>query len=293
MSDIRRSSSPRPATAAWAFLLLMGLGGGGGLAAQDTGGSWERAAPATTPRPSVFSATQAVNLPTAETLAGGELLFEIAHRFQPPVSDSEDALFGLDGPVWLRLGLTWAPTDRIMVGVNRSNLLDNYDLTAKVRLVEGEGPLTWALAAAGGVGFNTDAPDAVEGSRTRQWYGQLIANAQVGERLRLGVVPWLLRNPDIEAPEAETAGGVGLYGQVDITDQVALLTEWNVTEGFSDFTHDAGSVGVVLETGGHFFTLFVTNSLRLNPTQFLAGAGDPFEADELRLGFNITRLIVF
>lgn len=253
--------------------------------------SWSRDRGPTEPRLALFHSTQAVNLPTAETLNGGELLFEIAHRFEPAISEAEDALFGLDGPVFLRLGLSYAVTDRLMVGVTRSNLLDNYDLNVKLRLAGIRGRVPLMVGLSGGLGYNGDVPESVD--RKTQMYGQLILNSMLGDRVGLGVVPWVLRDPDLEAEEAETAVGVGLYGQVYLTDQASVLFEWNATEGYSDFTHDAGTFALELETGGHFFKLMVTNSVRPNPSQFLAGADVPFEPDEWRLGFNITRVLVF
>jgi hypothetical protein len=39
------------------------------------------------------------------------------------------------------------------------------------------------------------------------------------------------------------------------------------------------------------FYLFLTNSTRLNPTQYLVGADRKVVADDLRLGFAITRYL--
>ena len=253
--------------------------------------TWRRGEAATQPRPTIFHSTMAANLPTAETLSKGELLFEISHRFEPPISDAEDALFGLDGPVFLRLGLGVALSDRALFSVTRSNLQDNYDANLKVRVVERGGALPVAVAVAGGWAYNAELPETVD--RSTQVYGQVIFNVAPSRSLALGVVPWVLRDPDLEADEAETTAGVGAYAQVYLSPQVSVLGEWNVSEGFSDFTHDAGSLAVQLETGGHFFTLMVTNSIRPNPTQFLAGADVPFEPGDWRFGFNVTRLLVF
>ncbi|MEQ9568697.1 MAG: DUF5777 family beta-barrel protein [Longimicrobiales bacterium] len=253
--------------------------------------TWNRDRGPTEPRLALFHSTQAVNLPTVETLNGGELLFEIAHRFEPAISEAEDALFGLDGPVFLRLGLAYALTDRVMVGVTRSNLQDNWDLNVKARLAGIRGGLPLMIGVAGGFAYNGELPASAE--RESQLYGQLILNTMLGERVGLGVVPWVLRDPDLELAEAETALGVGLYGQWYLSDQASVLFEWNATEGYSDYTEDAGTLALELETGGHFFKLMVTNSVRPNPSQFLAGADVPFEPDEWRLGFNITRVLVF
>ena len=61
----------------------------------------------------VFHSTQSANLPTTETLRGGNWLFEISHRFSPRISEGVGALWGLDGPVYNRLGLSFAPALRI------------------------------------------------------------------------------------------------------------------------------------------------------------------------------------
>jgi len=46
-----------------------------------------------------------------------------------------------------------------------------------------------------------------------------------------------------------------------------------------------------IETGGHFFKIFLSNSTELNQTQFLSGADKSFDDGDLRLGFMITRLL--
>ena len=78
----------------------------------------------------IFHSPQSANLPTAETLQKGQWLFEISHRFFPPVSDGADALWGFDGPVINRLGLAYAASDRVMFGVLRSNLSDNLEIVS-------------------------------------------------------------------------------------------------------------------------------------------------------------------
>ena len=85
----------------------------------------------------VFHSVQSANLPTAETLLKGDWLFEISHRFRLPVSSGAGELWGLDGGANIRLGLTYAITDRAMVGVLRTNFEDNLELNAKFGAYEG------------------------------------------------------------------------------------------------------------------------------------------------------------
>ena len=243
----------------------------------------------------IFHSVQSANLPTAETLAGGAWLFEISHRFDTPVSRGGSALWGLDGPVWNRLGLTYAASDRVMLGVVRTNLQDNLELNAKFAGLDlGSGGLPLRVGLMAGVAWNTEVfpVDGAEDNEV-QLYGQLILNAALGDRVAIGVVPTYLRNPRLRDFEAENSFVLGLNGQVYVSRSMSFLGEWIVSGERPGLENDSASFGVELETRGHFFKLLLTNQARMNPTQFLGGAATDFEPDEWRFGFNITRLLPF
>jgi hypothetical protein len=242
----------------------------------------------------VFHSPQAANLATTETLRAGNLLFEISHRFLPSVSEGADRLWGLDGPVYNRIGLSYAPADGLLLGIQRTNLEDNLELNAKITFLEaGTVPLAINLGAMGGVAWNTDPVSATVDDNEMQAYAQLLLNVLLVEELAVGVVPTYLRNPRLLDPESEETLSVGVHAQWYVADGVSLLGEWIVTEERENLEHDSGTLGLEIETRGHFFKLLVTNQPRMNPTQFLAGTPYPFELDEMRFGFNITRLLPF
>lgn len=243
----------------------------------------------------VFHSNQSANLPTATTLRQGDWLFEISHRFQPPFSDGADALWGLDGPVTYRLGLSYSVTDRIMLGVQRTNLEDNLELSAKLRIYQGgSAGMPFMVAVAGGTAWNTD-PVLVDGAEDNelQAYGLLMLNALFAERLALGVVPGIVHNPRILDAETESSFVLGLHGQVYLTDSMSLLGEWLASEERADLEFDGVTFGLEFETRGHFFKLLATNQIRPNLTQLLGGSSVEFVPDQLRFGFNITRLLPF
>jgi hypothetical protein len=225
-------------------------------------------------------------------------MVEISHRFLPPVSDGADALWGLDGPVYNRLGLAWAATDRLLIGLVRTNLDDNLDLNAKVRVAEGgRNAMPWMLGIAGGVAFNTDAPIGAEDHEV-QAYGQAIIDVLVAGRVGVGVVPTVLYNPTIRSLTREVDMALGLHAQFYASEAVSFLSEWIVTPGHSgtgsdELPSDGGTLGIELETGGHFFKILLTNQVRMNPSQYLAGSPFAFEPGQWRVGFNITRLLAF
>lgn len=240
----------------------------------------------------VFQSTGAANLPTATTNRKNNLLFEISHRFDSPVSDGADALWGFDGPVFYRLGLSWGLTDRLTVGVIRSNLEDNLELNGKARLWERDGSLSLAVGVKGGIAWNTQPFAGAEDDES-QGYAQLLLDAGLGSRVAVGAVPTWIRNPRIQDPEAENGVALGLHGLVYVGDDTSLFAEWIVTEEREGLEHDSGSFGLQLETRGHFFKVLVTNQVRANATQFLGGAPVPVAMGTMRVAFNITRRIPF
>ena len=254
----------------------------------------------------IFHSPQSANLPTAETLPKGQWLFEISHRFFPPVSDGADALWGFDGPVINRLGLAYAASDRVMLGVLRSNLDDNLELNAKARVFEGgSDAVPVMIGLMGGVAWNTQAPTGpgrpgVEENESQQ-YAQLMFNALLGKRLAAGLVPTVFRNPSIDDAASETVFVLGLHGQLYVSDKVSFLAERIVSEDRSGpqrpdpnaQAHDSGSFGLEIETRGHFFKVVLSNQQRMNPTQFLGGTADEFTPGAWRVGFNIQRKLVF
>jgi hypothetical protein len=243
----------------------------------------------------LFQSHQSSNLGTTETLRGGNWLFEISHRFATPVSEGSQAFWGVDGPAWIRLGLGFAPTDRVLLGVIRTNREDNVELNARARFLEsavGEIPIHLAVGAGGA--WNTD-PLLTEGAEDNefQFYTQLLANALVADQLALGLAPTYLRNPRIQDVEAHNTLSLGVYGQWYFDRTFSVLGEWIFTEEIPDLEHDTGTFGIEIRTRGHHFKIVATNQPAINPTQHLAGSPNPFTFDELRLGFNITRLLPF
>ena len=282
---------PLAPTGALVLAAVAVLGATPSLSAQD-GPTWERDRGPTEAISPPFHATHLFDIPSSETVGGGELQFEIAHRFTSPIS-TDDSFFGLDGGASYRLGLKWGVTDRIQVGVVRSNVTDNTNLHAKARITRGaSGPVTWGVAVGGGWAWNTEV-FAAEDTETGQAHASLIVDLGVGDRVAVGASPSWVDNPDVLVDDEDGLFALPLRVQAWASDQFSVFGEWTLTDGSGLLSHDPAALGVQLETGGHFFTIGVTNGQRLNPSQYFTGAENPFALDELRLAFNITRRIAF
>jgi hypothetical protein len=81
-----------------------------------------------------FKSTRVVNLQSNETMKAKHLDFRIQHRFGPVKNGAYD-LFGLDAAV-MRLGFEYGLTNKLMVGLGRSNVGKTYDGFLKYKLLE-------------------------------------------------------------------------------------------------------------------------------------------------------------
>lgn len=256
---------------------------------------WHRSGETTKLETQLFRSGQAFSLPTAETLQKHNLQFEISHRFYPPVQESQN-LFGLGGPAKIRLGLGFALSDRLLVMAAVSNIDNNLDYSFKYRLptvIRGNVPVVMALQ--GGLGWNTNVYGRTRGdSRNFQYYGQLAVNTMLKKRLGLGVVPSVLYNSIVaDSSKSEHAVVIGAYAEYYVNSVLGVLAEWSRVVDGTRRQYQTGAFGIELNTGGHFFKILLTNSIYLNPTQYLAGSDDQFNGNKLRLGFTITRLFSF
>ena len=274
------------------FLLLAGLG-----SAQTEQSHWTRTEAPVKLDLELFRSGHAISLPTTETLQKGDLEFEISHRFSPPVSKGSNYLWGLDGPINMRLGLGYALTNKIVITAAISNAEDNNDWRLKYKLLQLRNPdFPIVVALQGGAAWNREV--YVEGrntgdSRNFQYYGQLIINTMIKKKLGIGLVPSYLQNSDIYSTGTKHSITVGSYLEYYLNSIVGVLAEWSpVIDGYHR-GYTPAAFGVEFNTGGHFFKIVLTNSIWLNPSQYLAGTDYKFKSSEWRLGFNITRLLRF
>lgn len=269
--------------------------------------------PAAASAQNVFASTHSATLPTAAPVRAGVFLVEVSHRFGH-LSDGAGDLWGLDGFVLNRLGLAFAPLDRLTLGILRSNSTDNLELNARFAgpaFDAATGAAEFAVQAGVAWNLQTDTVDDHGGHQhyvlpggnagsagdderaeenEMQAYAQVIANAMFAGRFALGVVPTVLWNPRILSHEPETTLSVGVNGQLYLDRTWSLIGEWIVSRSRKGQEYDSGSFGAEIRTGGHFFKLLVTNQHQMNPTQTLAGAAEDFlDTGSWRFGFNIER----
>ena len=258
----------------------------------DLDSALEVAAPANQPVEATFKSIRVVQSQSIETTHQGVLNFTISHRFGP-VGTALNGFFGMDF-ARIRLGLDYGITDWTDVGIERSNNDGNpVDLFIKQRLLRqtssGNIPLslTWYSAgyvmtdAQNGAPFNLPFVDRLSSTH------QLIMARKFSENLSLQVVPTLvtreLRPFNADKP---VSAGVEVGGRYKITSRFALTAEATpMFYGVANAWTPAVAGGVDIETGGHVFQLFLSNSAWLSEDRMYTQTS----GTDLALSFNITR----
>ena len=251
-----------------------------------------------------FMAPRSINLITVEPLSRGEMHYAIMHSFGE-VSNGWRNFYGIDNGAVIRLSLEYGITDRASVWIGRSSLDKVFEAGGRYKLLRqmesGSVPLSVSVVAATGLnGSELDFPGVPSYDlydRTTL-FASVIIGRKFNERFSLQAAPMVARfnrtGFEIAIPQDDVNYlGLGMSGRYKLRGRLALTAQY-MFRSTGDGTVLRGNMGVGLdiETGGHVFQLFFTNSQALNDMYLLAGrAGDPLDG-AFRFGFNVNRLFM-
>jgi hypothetical protein len=254
-----------------------------------------------------FKTDHVINLHSLENTAGGELDIKISHRFGALNSGAYN-LFGIDGPATIHLGADFGITDRLNVGVGRSNLEKAFDAFAKYKFLrQSTGakkmPITACLLGTIVVTtVKTSIPDSLDFFSNKLSYtGQLIIGRKFSKAFSFQLSPTIVHRNIVKTnAEKNDVFAIGAGARFKLGKRTSLNAEYIyvLPDQINPKYRNAVSIGFDIETGGHVFQLHFTNANSmiekgfitetspdesLNPGEKAKGIGD------MHLGFNISR----
>ena len=256
-----------------------------------------------------FNGWRLHNLPTTRSLSRGSSLFLISHRFNQPINQGYDELYGLDGSSIIKLSFGYAPTDRLRVMLGRSNASDDVELSTHYQVAQQWGERGWPLGVSihGTTNWISERPPEGE-DRLREealkFTGQVSLARKFGDRFGLLFVPGVLLNPTVSDPNEDLLVTLGVGGRARVYNNIHLIGEWApIVSGFTrsrtfgnENRYDSWGGGLEIAVGGHVFQITIGNSVGVTTDQALRGGdlnpGEFFDG-EFRLGFNIYRVLNF
>jgi hypothetical protein len=244
-----------------------------------------------------FKSTRIINAHSIENVSAGVLDFRILHRFGA-VNGGAYELFGLD-QANMRMSFDYGITDRLQVGVGRSNIGKQYDGLVKYKFLrQSTGAINMPISMSWVSGAIISSlrwanPDRENLITSRMaFYHQLLIARKFSDQFSLQLSPTVVhRNLVATRNEPNDVFALGVGGRLKLNSRIATTFDYfYVLPGQLPNQNNSLSVGIDIETGGHVFQLHFTNSRGLNEQQFITGQNGRWGQGDVHFGFNLSRV---
>ena len=244
-----------------------------------------------------FKTTRIVIGQSIENTSKGDLLFSISHHFGK-VNLGPNNFWGLDIAT-TRFGFDYGITKRLSIGIGRSTYLKNYDGSVKYKILRqysGVQNMPVSVSYFGEANINSmqqNFPDGKNYFYTRLSYvSQLLIAHKFNNSLSLQLTPSYIHYNLVNLKtDQNNVFAIGIGGRFKITKRTSVNFEYHYLlpgQAAKDFDNSL-SLGVDIETGGHVFQLFLTNSQPLFERGFIAETQGKWAKGDIYFGFNISR----
>jgi opacity protein-like surface antigen len=247
-----------------------------------------------------FKTTLVVIGQSVENPPNGNLIFNVQHRFGPVNSGWYD-MWGLD-MANTRLGFQYGINDWIGIGIGRSTLGKELDGNVKVKILrqsKGLKKMPISVSYFGSIAVSTlkwQYTDRENYFSSRMSYAnQLLIARKMSPGISLQLMPTMIHRNLVDSIQDDNdVWAVGAGGRFKISNRVSVNLEYYyvISEQTASVTSNSFSIGFDLETGGHVFQLYMTNSVGIIEEQFIPRTEGKWTNGDIHIGFNISRAFV-
>tara|TARA_X000000368_G_C23036508_1_gene714792 strand:+ start:470 stop:1357 length:888 start_codon:yes stop_codon:yes gene_type:complete len=257
-----------------------------------------------------FKSSKIINLQSVEKVAKNELDFVISHRFGP-LNSGYSELYGLD-IASMRMMFNYGMSENVAITLARSSAEKVIDASVKYRLLtQGfkNSPIT--ISSYSSLFYDTLAVkwwaiDSITSNKNIGFQQQILIASKINSNLSVQLSPiytnyYICNQEDFTAQKIDS-WALGIGSRYKINSGVSINSEWipvlmNDTDIIHPFSNkeviNSFAIGVDIETGGHVFQLFATNSSRMSDKGFVHQNIDKWNDGGIFFGFNISRTFNF
>lgn len=253
-----------------------------------------------------FEGTRGLSNHSTEMLYKRNMEFRVSHKFGD-IAGSNGGLqsfYGFDNLADVRIAFEYGITDNINIGLGRSKGVNErigvVDMFGKMRLMQQEKngkPLNITYVSALAFSYREASTDSTLSTNYQTsldrliFTNQIIVSRKFSDRLSLQVNAGYHHRNLVTYNDVNGmifTGGVIRYR---FTKTLGIITEYNHVWNRSSLTEQTNplAVGFELLTGGHNFTLVVSNHKGVNENVFLSNTTSDWLKGEWRIGFTINR----
>ena len=247
-----------------------------------------------------FKSTHIVNGHSVKLMPMGQLDFRISHRFGT-LNTGFHKLWGLDNAS-AHFSLDYGVTDWLMAGFGRGSFNETYDGLLKFRIFrQSTGarnmPVTVSyLTTMAVVGYKWTGPGNLYFWDRASFVNQLLIARKFNDRLSVELNPTYVHMNLVKTElDPNDLFSLGIGTRFKVTNHLSVNFEYYYTyppsnNQRSQRTYNPLSVGIDLETGGHVFQLFFSNSLQMIAKGFIGETTDSWLDGGIHFGFNVSRV---
>ncbi|MGZ8557033.1 MAG: DUF5777 family beta-barrel protein [Chitinophagaceae bacterium] len=234
----------------------------------------------------------------------GTLEMDIQHRFGT-VDNGKKDLWGIFAPSNIRLGLSYAPVNKLFVGAGITKERMQVDLSAKYSLLQqtinNKIPVSVTY-------FGNMVIDARDKSNFRNsvdrfsYFHQLIIARKITEKFSAQVAPsfswfnnveaYVDKNGEIQKKMENGHFAISVLGRFKVTEKSAIIAGYDqpLTQHTTNNPHPNICFGFETTTSSHAFQVFMGNYYGIVPQSNNVLNKNDFQDGQFVIGFNITRL---
>lgn len=251
----------------------------------------------------IFKSSRMVLSQSTETVKKNNLNFLVIHRFGDFAGKQGGGklYFGLDDVADVYLGFEYGITNDLNVDIGRTTIGGLADLELKYALIHqttnGGSPIAITLLGEYAVRPYGFVPYPTYADRV-SYMGQVMIAHQFAPGFALQITPTYVSNASSLMPGAE-AQYVSLLAtaRIKISKHAGFIIDYghpfssfrNTDNGF----YDPLGFGFEIETGGHVFTMNVTNAKAVDEINYLNNNQSDYSKGQWRVGFTISRMFDF
>jgi hypothetical protein len=251
----------------------------------------------------IFKSTRLVLGQTTEMIKKNELNFQIIHRFGDiaGANGGGSTAFGIDRVADVFFGFEYGLSDNLNLNLGRSTQQQLLQLELKWALMhqmsDGSSPVAITVLGAAGVKPYQTALYPSFSSRLT-YLAQAIIARKFSDGLSLQVAPTYVRTNSTLYFGAETGfAAIQASARLKLSKRAGLILDY--AHPFSNYRTSANGfedpigIGYEVETGGHVFTINITNANAISEMNMLANSAQRFSKGQYRIGFTISRMFDF
>lgn len=250
-----------------------------------------------------FKGTRLINFHTIEVPGKRTMEFRISHHFGD-INGGHYNWWGLDGGAAIRLGLEYSIDGCLQVGVGRNSYNKMYDSFLKYKLLrqttDNAVPLSVTLLSGMYYTILKD-PNAITNGFDRYQYHsnrlsytfETIMARKFSERFSLQLAPTLVHYNLVEKKsDVNDLFLMTFAARYKYTKRAALCVEYayRINKGPGDIYFNPLGIGIDIDTGGHVFQVYLTNSIGMVEPQYFGHTETQWQKFAVKLGFNISRM---